>query len=281
MDADSLFSEFDVSDSLSITIYDPQKNWESIKSFLLGKNEQVLESKEKIEGSGIIERPDELVNMDFYVAAAIFILFLFGILKVSDRKLFGNVWDFNSIISIKIKIDSDLERNTFTPQYIFLLIILSLTISYLLLFAIDHQFVHQPKIFAYVASMNMTFYWFFLSLGVLTVLFIKYVVLVLVSSIFSVSNFAKIYFFEFIRTTFVMYIGVLLFVTFYSLISKSGFWLDNQWVLVFFTVLILMRVIFLYAKSIRLTSFNHLHLFSYLCPIEIIPSLIILNFIFE
>ncbi len=130
----------------------------------------------------------------------------------------------------------------------------------------------------YFISSNPLLGWFVIFGIILVLIILKYVLISFISFLFGIADRINFYFIEYLRMTMVFYF-ILFVVLSYVVINKFYLvqYLTNGLIIaaIIFNII---RMVLLYFKLRRTISIKSLHLFSYLCTIELIPIMIGINF---
>ncbi|MEM7550659.1 MAG: DUF4271 domain-containing protein [Bacteroidota bacterium] len=270
LDIDSLFVKELVKDSLFSTFYDKNRDWSTLETVILSKNESFHDNIKNTNDELILSRK-ERNDQNFFIISTSIILLLLGIFKLLNPKEFFYYFNVPAIIDFRPKIDPDLEGGLFSKSSFFFLIILSLTISTTLLFA-KGDLVVLP---GFLTVRNIYLTWISVAGSVLIILLIKMVIISFMCRLFSINKMGNLYMLEYIKLSTLVYFptAVILFLVFFSALELS-----MASIFKVYLAFIVIRTIILFLKTKSTTTFTNLHLFSYLCTVDFIPMLIILNF---
>lgn len=131
---------------------------------------------------------------------------------------------------------------------------------------------------AFFLKINPIWGWLLIFGIVLLLVFLKYILISIVSALFGLVDRINFYFVEYLRMSMIFY-SILFIIISYTIINKF-YILDVLLDGLIISVIIfnLMRLVVLYFKFRRSISMKSLHLFSYLCATELIPIVIGLKF---
>ncbi|MDQ6479593.1 DUF4271 domain-containing protein [Dyadobacter sp. LHD-138] len=169
----------------------------------------------------------------------------------------------------------------YSNNVIFLVIIVSMLMSFLLIF-----FAHNKLNLFSVASIlseesNVLEFladFFILSTIFLLLIYGKYVFMVLVGQMLNLDKLVDTLFLKIIQSSYFFYVA--LFLLIFMLSTDNAMWLVplRPYIMFPFLIFYIIRFVTLYVVTKPPTSFINLYLFSYLCVIEIIPLIIGIKF---
>lgn len=116
--------------------------------------------------------------------------------------------------------------------------------------------------------------WFFLSLGVASLLFVKLLWIVIFASLFRFKDTVRFQFFNFVRVIFIS-VAILVIIGFVFVLFNVRSDLFYYYQLYLLVALFVVGAIVVYIKLMARLPYHFFHLFSYLCASEIIPLLIL------
>jgi hypothetical protein len=275
---DSLLQSFGKSDSLLVSIYDPQRRWGDCSVFLLARNEAVYQ--EQTDERAPQERASGILFSGQVVIALMIILLCLGLFRYMNPKTLDDLMNVSHLFSPRFRIESDVERNLLTTSFLVFILILSGMVAYLL--EIYQQVRPMSNTSAFQWSQGDTLVrWLSYTALIFISLIGKYILLTFISGLFGFQHLRNNYFFEFIRISFVGYaLGLVLVI-----VLLFGFRVDETMLydILFFVLLIFMltRTSLLYLKVKSGIRAKLVHIISYLCPIEFVPVLLLFNYLLE
>ena len=140
------------------------------------------------------------------------------------------------------------------------------------------NYYNNPLGQVFFLKINPIFGWLIIFGIVLILMFLKYVLISIISILFGLADKINFYFIEFLRMAMIFY-SIMFVILSYTVINK--FYLVDIllesliFIVIFFN---LIRFIIIYFKFRRSITMKSLHLFSYLCTTELIPIIIGLKF---
>lgn len=166
-------------------------------------------------------------------------------------------------------------RSFTKPQTLVVLYKAGLMAVLLLIFI---RYYHNPFATDFLARINPLYGWLILFCGVIFLLFLKFVLISLISFLFGMADKINFYFVEFFRMAIIFYSTLFILIT-YIMINHL-YLLPNilGGLIVYVIIFYLLRFIILFFKLRSTATIKNLHLFSYLCTTELIPMIIGLNF---
>jgi len=140
------------------------------------------------------------------------------------------------------------------------------------------NYYYNPFGKVFFLEINPLFGWLFIYGIVLLLLFLKFILIGIVSALFGLTGLINFYFVEYLRMTMIFYsiMFVILSFTIINNFHVIEVLLDVLIISVIFFNFI--RLLILYFKFRRVLTLKSLHLFSYLCTTELIPIIIGLKF---
>ncbi len=264
-----------VKDTLLVSIYDPTFSFDELVTVIGVKAPAVVKGKTVNE---IFMREVNENKNDFIIIAFIIIAFFTFWYNVFPR-------DFKYFFSIGSVFHRYKGSGSITgslviskPQLIFIFG-LSTVIAFLL---VVHQYVDEVSVLKWLLAEKPVFWgWFLLSLIIFIVLMLKYLLIIILSSLFGIRDLANYYFLGIMVLSMIFYVA--LFIT--MVISGLSIYHNAGEVLRFLTFLVVffypLRLVFMFFALRRNTTVNNLHLFSYLCATELIPIIFGLKYLFQ
>ena len=140
------------------------------------------------------------------------------------------------------------------------------------------NYVEHPLKNSFILKLNPLAGWFLILLIVLVFIFLKFLLISMVSLLFKIGHKINFYLIEFLRMSMIFY-SVIFVILSYSIINHF-YYVEEllEHLIVVIIVFNLIRLCILFFKFRRTVSIKSLHLFSYLCTTELIPIVLGLNF---
>lgn len=151
----------------------------------------------------------------------------------------------------------------------------ALSASLLLIFL---KYYSNPFGDIFFMKINPIFGWLSVFCLLIFFLFLKFVLISIISSLFGISDKINFYFIEFLRVAFIFY-SLLFVIISFAVINQFyfvGILLESLVVIII--IFNLIRFLIIYFKFRATVSVKNLHLFSYLCTTELIPLVLGLKF---
>ena len=210
----------------------------------------------------------ELINrfIDNHGDTAIFLLLIVGVLglvKNTDTIIWKSYFSFPKMFGSRTQADEYVLRNVLSTESLMLISLLSLVIA-CILNELGLIILKFDNLFFPVSVLNFIL--------VFVLLLLKYLLLKMVSIFLNISSFGTQQFYEFVRyliwLSFFILMLILVFHENFNVFSKMILWGG----LTLWNIKIL---------SVALTKlrFQKLYLFSYICASELIPAIVLINFI--
>ena len=140
------------------------------------------------------------------------------------------------------------------------------------------NYFDNPLKNSFLLKFNPLIGWFFLFLAVLLLIFLKFILISIISLMFKIGEKINFYLIEYLRMSMIFY-SVIFVILSYTVINHFYYVEDLLQSLIGIVIAFnLLRLFILFFKFRRTVSIKSLHLFSYLCTTELIP--IVLGFKF-
>lgn len=217
---------------------------------------------------------------NFFIVGVLVLLSVMAILRNFFPKVFASYYDLSRALAIRVRDEPSFIMKLSGRGHIPFLVFYSLMFGFLLMVLLQ-QAGKVMSVFDFLLFESFSSYlyaWVLLGLIVFFFQLFKYWLLILAASIFNISDFANIHFFDFLRLsqtfyTFVFALVVLIF------LGASAYIDEAALILLRLTALFaILRVLLIYFKLLRRSQFRKSYLFSYLCTTEILPLLVGLKF---
>ena len=230
----------------------------------LNHNEIVVSKKSKfgtIDNKKVLDRiPSRNGDAAIFL---ILILAVLGLIKNKDTILWKGYFNPSSVFASRSQTDEYVLRSVFSTESLMLITLLSLTITCLLnelsLVVIEFQSVFLPVV---LVNFIMVF----------LLLLFKYVFLKTVSTFLNITSFGIQQFYDFLRyviwLSFLMLVLILGFKQEFDSFSKLVLWGG-----------ITLWNIKILSAALTKVRFQKLYLFSYICASELMPAIVLINFI--
>lgn len=143
---------------------------------------------------------------------------------------------------------------------------------------ISLHYYNNPLGSNFIMRVNPLYGWLIITALTLTLVFLKYILITIVSHLFGITDRINFYFMEYLRMAMIFYSIVFVIIS-YTVINHF-YSLDGLLKVLILVVIIFnfLRLVVIYFKFQRNISIKNIHLFSYLCSTELIPIVIGLNF---
>ncbi len=264
-----------VKDTVLVSVYDPSSSFDELITVIGVRAPVAVNAKtvNEIFMREIDENKDSFIIIAFIIIA--FFTFWYNVFPI-DFKFFFSLSSVFHRHTNSGSITSSLVISK--PQLIFIYG-LSLVIAFLL---VVHQFVEEVSVLKWFLAEKPVFWgWFLLSMIVFVVLMLKYVLIIVLSSLFGISDLANYYFLGIMVLSMIFY--MILFVI--LVVSGLSTYHNAGEIVRFLTYPIIffypIRLVFMFFALRRNTTVNNLHLFSYLCATELIPIIFGLKYLFH
>ena len=271
-DLDSLFDRYN-RDDLFVTVYNKSLDLNKFQTLLASKNTSGDQSANLVMGK-ISPRGDSLFKNFYLLALLLFLILLSAVYNLNPRN-FKEFYSLSKTFSIKLRYDNISTLKIFNWPNILIVFIHCLLVSLILLVVISLLGEPVPYLKVNMDSLGAGFSrWLSLAFFVLLLLLGKYLLIKLLSAMMNLKELDQIHFFEFVRISIFIYSVGLIFMA----ILLLAFYLPSAghfiWLIYLVAFLSVVRIVLLYLKFLRLSTFRNLYLFSYLCTTEILPLII-------
>lgn len=269
---DSLFREFD-QDDLFFTVYNKTFDLDKITTHILQKVD-VSAGEEIISGQYFSARNKGSFK-NFYILALLIFLVLLSFAYNLNPRNFRQFWSLRKIIDFKLTYDKVHGLRVMNWANLIIVFAHCMLIAYLLM--VVFHLLGDPIVFlkTNVESTLLSLWkWLMLSAIVFVVVMMKYFLIKILANLMQFREMENIHFFEFIRISIFIYVLALIVVLFNILSFYNPQSTRLEWIIFGVAILSVVRIILLYFKFLRLTTFRNFYLFSYLCTTEILPLII-------
>ena len=208
----------------------------------------------------------------------IIILIVFAFFAVLYRLFPYELMDFfsfHAIITFRLTDTAINKYRSMTKIQILIIVFQASLLASLLIIVINY---YNPIVPDFFMELNPIIGWLILFGVVIILIFLKFVLISLVSMVFGIADRINFYFIEFLRMAMIFY-SIIFIALSYTVINRIYLvpGLLNV-VIIMVIVFNLIRFLILFFKFHRNISMKSLHLFSYLCTTELVPILIGLKF---
>ena len=213
---------------------------------------------------------------DFFVLGLIILLVFYATLRNQYSKNFRVIYNIPRIFSSKVRED-DIRIKLLNEAHIAFLIQHCLLMAFLLIIIVPPT-VDLPIKIPYISFPVQSFskyllLWVEVSLIVFVTIWVKYMLLMLLGSLFRLRGLKYLHMFDFMRMSLVFWAGVFIVIIcfFPNAIINEDIYIHG--LIYGFLLFALLRIAVLYFRLSKNTSFRNVYLFSYICVAEIIPLL--------
>ncbi len=268
---DSLAREIG-SDKFQLTLYN-KESFETRPEARIGFKHKSFDSSinvNPITQRNIDERGDYLKIIILLVFAFFALLYALFPYELMD------FYNFHAIITFRLT-DTAINRyRSITKIQILIIVFQASLLASLLIIAFNYYY--DPIIPGFFMELNPIIGWLILFGIVIILIFLKSVLISVISMLFGIADRVNFYFIEFLRMAMIFY-SIIFIALSYAIINRLYLvpGLLNV-VIIMVIVFNLIRFLILFFKFHRNISMKSLHLFSYLCTTELVPILIGLKF---
>lgn len=268
---DSLLNNLQL-ETIQLTLY-KKGSFESPTDAKIGFIHKTFDSAIKV--NQIIER-----NVDIksdYIKIIILALFaFFVVLHTLFPSELSAFFSFSTLITFRYTSSAFIKYRSLTKTQTLIIIYYAALLAGILIIYLNYN--SNPFGQVFFLNINPIFGWLIIFGIVLILIFLKFVLISIISILFGLADRINFYFIEFLRMAMIFY-SIMFVILSYTAINHFYLVDDLLDSLVFIFVFFnLIRFILLYFKFRRSLSLKSLHLFSYLCATELIPIVIGLKF---
>ena len=268
-DIDSLHRIYN-SEQILVSVYQPHQAFEKLKFLIVSNAPEAFTGLKnpslKREGSAL---------EDFFIVVLLIMLISYAFQINQYPRTFRYLYDFRKVFSLKMREDNPRIR-LINEAHIAFLIHHCLLVSFLLLLLISsHSLVDLSLIIDQPHSFSeFIFTWLKLSFFIFLIIWLKYITVMMLGTLFKLRNLKYIHVFDFIRMSLIFWCGLFtVMILIFSGITMSDPRYVNLLVYVFIAFAVA-RIFILYYRLFAGTSFRNMYLFSYICTLEVIPLLV-------
>ncbi len=271
-----------------ITIYFPQKGLGQTQLYFTNlsystlKNDLVTVSETQKSNFNNL-KITKTYYKDFVIILIVIVLILFLMLRHNQSMITDKYLNYNDLFTTSRRVENYVINKPFEFGNIFFLLVLCTATSLLLLEINKNYYNFLPDFFN--LNLNYTFqkhFQAFLLLILISIVgyFTKYILITLISGLYRFKKIDNIHYFKLIQYNAILIIPFAIIVAILShhFVYKE---INIQSILKIFIILFFaIRLFLIFSNIINLGKVKILHLFSYLCIVEIAPILIGLQFLF-
>lgn len=260
--------------SIRVTVFDDQANFRGLTGYIVDfdPSRGVNVSSDKF----IQDHRPKNKNPDFFILSAVFILAATATVRMFNRNAFDDLFSFTKAISFKIRPDTITSTNIFSTTnltfHVFYGVVMGISLVNVWVWFPERYDWSVP-----VATLGQIGFSGAVSVFVILLMYAKYPLIKLVSSLFSFHKFSAIHYFDYFRLTLI--VTIMVFGISVVNNSTAGSFVNNYQTVIGYllVMMLLLRPLVIFVKSIKFFNHRKLHLFSYLCTTEIIPLIILLK----
>ncbi len=256
-------------ESIFLTVFQAQKDFKKVKMEIVSFGQLQAEKNPVIARSAAIK-------MNFFVMGLLVLLTFYAVLKHKYGKNFKIIYNIPRIFSSKIRED-DTRIKLVTEAHIAFLVHYCLLIAFLLVIILPPT-VELPAVASYISWPPDSFpqyllLWCEIALIIFVIIWVKYLLLMLLGSLFRLRAMKYLHMFDFMRMSLVFWTIVFVTVICFFPNLPFGGEIYLRGLVYGFLLFALFRIVILYFRLSRNASFRKIYLFSYICVAEIIPLL--------
>lgn len=264
------------SQSIFISVYKQGLTRSPVQTLVIYERGIVTDT-ENLSFVDLVLRQTGNIYRDFFVLGLIIVLIIYSVIINIYSKSFKTFYDISRTLSINIREEYTFKGRALNNTNTIIIVAHSLLIAYLIMLIVGFEPGNQ---LVQIDSLDdVLWQWTLFSLIVFSIFLVKYWMVKLVGGLFDLKELVNRHYLEYLRMSKIFF--ALLFVI--LCIFYLGFEVDiekNQQIFINFAIIFfIVRVIMLFFKFMRSSSFKNFYLFAYLCSTEFLPLVIGLKFI--
>ncbi|MFZ6664578.1 DUF4271 domain-containing protein [Peijinzhouia sedimentorum] len=235
-----------------------------------------------VEDKNLIAKEREQSRFpDFIGTGFVILLLLMALLRISYPKIFREYFNPAAVFFPRVSVDTLIMSRQFNPGTFLALLTFSFLVMFVLLVLLNWQ-IDLPPFLEFFSTSSYGLLMAILGIGFIVTFLIflgKFVFLSVCSYLYGLEQFKAIHFFDYIRISSIIYMGVLLWILFNFFVLSAP--IASSATIAFIAIIILftVRIAIILIKLIRTANLRFSYLFSYLCTTEIIPLVVVLKLI--
>ncbi|WP_051211237.1 DUF4271 domain-containing protein [Runella zeae] len=249
------------------------------KTVFIGHQKAAIEKLITIEEESFLNlKPREEAEMsNFFILAMLLLLGFMAFLFNGYPRAFEKMYSIGDLLQVDVRDESFLINKPFSRVNILFLVLLSLEVAYLYLFAQDKQYNLFSSKELLVGGQSPLDHWFtFFKIAILcfVMMIVKYLGLYILGTLYRLEGIANLHYFKVVQSSLWFY-GIILLV-----VSVASFYV-LEWSTLLRTMLIIPGVVFYVLRTILIfftitssITVKNLYIISYLCIVEFIPLII-------
>jgi len=216
---------------------------------------------------------------DFVVVTTLFLFVFFVLMIQLNPRLSSNYFSIPKLFSLR-EGDDDQYYFKITSANILFYVFISMVLSLFMLIIGELSTSNDVLKIQSATFIDTVLVWIKMTIIILSLLFIKVLVVYIASFLFGISEGAGYHFFNFIRLLLITVAFLTIVLVFYYILhgSNQGVY---SFLFKFFSWVLGAWAILLFFKLSNRVRFSSIHLFSYICATEILPFLIIIKILYE
>jgi len=227
-----------------------------------------------------IKRKPEYFS-DFSTIAAALLLVIFTILIRANSRLTLDYFNFIKLFSLQERDENLLGTKVSASFNLLIYAFVCFLLGYLLL-VINYYSGHQwnlIRMYESITVLGALVDWINLSILLSAILLIKLIVVYSFGTLFDFGDVLTVQFFNFIRLIFLVSVITILFLVIYLIFEIDS---EGSYTTLFYFLIsgLILWIPIVFFKLLGRASYGMFHLFSYLCPSEIFPVLVLIKALF-
>lgn len=234
----------------------------------------------QIQLSGILAVLPQVANRDLFIILSMILLCVFAVSRVAFPKLFAESLSPDKLFGFRLKEDLGSSLRPFSTEHIYFTGLYSLALSFVALFLVNQLQREIPVDWLQVRNIpNGLLVWLVLGIALNLVVYLKYLLILLLSSLFNTRGFVSRHFIDFINASLFYYVisAIVIALGVYASFIPGVLFINT--LKVSLLIFLFYRCLLLYIRLMQLSNYSKLYIFSYICSTELIPLIIGLKFL--
>ncbi len=224
-----------------------------------------------------LSRRAQTIITDFFVFGLVMLLIMYAIIVNLFFKKLSSFYDLSRTLSLNIREEVTFKGKIFDGANTPILIAYSFLLSYIGIILIHFLEIYQLPLRQFGM---MALSWMVLAFLIFLFFILKYWLLLLVGGLFKLPIVNRHYL-EYLRISKIFFTLIFIFILVAYFAGGVDIGIIGKWIRDLIIIFLILRVLLLYFKFIRSSSFTNLYLFSYLCSTEILPMVVGLKILLD
>ena len=222
----------------------------------------------------------QVQHRDLFIVLSMLLLVVYAVSRVIFPKLFAESIAMEKLFGFRLREDLGSSIRPFSTEHIYFTALYSFNLSFVILFLANGFATDLVQVgwLQFNGFGQGLLYWLLCGIGVNLLIYLKYLLIALISWLFNAKVLTSRHFIDLINASslFFIFIALILAIGSYRVFLPG----ENLQMIVLISVLIFFfyRSMLLYFRLIQLSPYSKLYIFSYICSTELIPLLVGVKF---